>query len=134
MVAPVFRESVFVLVCVALMGGCALAALAAWQGKFLLGLSERFVKLPPSTKAVIVTAVVIATVSAQKPENVATNLHESARISIRENSCQFVDETTQGGRLRRLTRRILRNGGTERGWKFQTGLKVMGQKQIRQIL
>ena len=31
MAAPVFRESVFVWACVGLVGGCALAALAAWQ-------------------------------------------------------------------------------------------------------
>ena len=82
MVAPVFRELAFVWACVALMGGCALAALVVRQRKFLLGLSEQFVKMPPSTKAVIVTAVVIATVFAQKPGNVATNQHESARIEV----------------------------------------------------
>ena len=82
MVAPVFRELAFVWACVALMGGCALAALVVRQRKFLLGLSEGFVKMPPSTKAVIVTAVVIATVFAQKPGNVATNQHESARIEV----------------------------------------------------
>ena len=82
MVAPVFRGLAFVWACVALMGGCALAALVVRQRKFLLGLSEQFVKMPPSTKAVIVTAVVIATVFAQKPGNVATNQHESARIEV----------------------------------------------------
>ena len=82
MVAPVFRELAFVWACVALMGGCALAALVVRQRKFLLGLSEQFVKMPPSTKAVIVTAVVIATVFAQKTGNVATNQHESARIEV----------------------------------------------------
>ena len=30
-------------------------------------------------------------------EGVSTNLHESARISIRENSCQFVDKIVSGG-------------------------------------
>ena len=54
MAAPVFRESVFVWACVGLVGGCALAALAAWQRKFLLGLSEGFVRLPPSGKAVTI--------------------------------------------------------------------------------
>ena len=73
MVAPFFRELAFVLACVALMGGCALAALAIWQRRFLLGLLERFVRLPPSTKAVLVTAVVVATVFAQRPANVATD-------------------------------------------------------------
>ena len=97
MAAPVFRELVFVWACVALMVGCALAALAVRQRQFLLGLSERFVRLPPSTKAVIVTAVVVATVFAQKPTNVATNLHESARIEIRENPCQSVDKVSTDG-------------------------------------
>ncbi len=122
MVAPFFRESAFVWACIALMGGCALTALMLRQRKFLLGLSERFVKLPPSTKAVIVTAVVVATVFAQKPVNVSTNQHESVlveqvdtahtearshgeseewvstnqhestQISIRENPCQSVDK------------------------------------------
>ena len=82
MAAPVFRELAFVWACVGLVGGCALAALAAWQRKFLLGLSEGFVRLPPSGKAVLVTAVVVATVFAQKPGNVATNQHESARIEV----------------------------------------------------
>ncbi len=80
MVAPVFRDQAFVWACIALMGGCALAALMLRQRKFLLGLSERFVRLPPSAKAVIVTAVVVATVFAQKPGNVATNLHESVQV------------------------------------------------------
>ena len=142
MVAPVFRESAFVWVCASMLGVCVLAALVLWQRRFLLGLSERFVRLPPSTKAVIVTAVVVATVFAQKPANVstdftdlhgfgegvsatpnaedeekrrhgeastdftdshgsgeggATNLHESARISIRENPCQFVDKVSTDG-------------------------------------
>ena len=80
MVAPVFREPAFVWACVALMGGCALVALVVRQRKFLLGISEQFARLPPSTKAVIVTAVVFATVFAQKPTNVPTNQHESARV------------------------------------------------------
>ena len=80
MVAPVFRESAFVWACVALMGGCVLAALVVRQRKFLMGLSEEFIKLPPSAKAVLATAVVVATVFAQKPTNVSTNQHESARV------------------------------------------------------
>ena len=62
------------------MGGCVLAALVVRQRKFLMGLSEEFIKLPPSAKAVLATAVVVATVFAQKPTNVSTNQHESARV------------------------------------------------------
>ena len=80
MVAPVFREPAFVWACAALTGVCALAALAVWQRKFLLGLSEQLIRLPPSGKAVIVTAVVVATVFAQKPTNASTNQHESAQV------------------------------------------------------
>ena len=96
MVAPVFRESAFVWACIALMGGCALAALAVRQRKFLLGLSERFVKLPPSSKAVIVTAVVVATVFAQKPANVSTNQHESARAEVTMPAAPNAEETEVG--------------------------------------
>ena len=147
--AEIFRAPCFVWACVALAGGCLAAAAAVCAREFLFGLSERFVKLPPSTKAVIVTAIIVATVFAQKPANVSTNQHESARIEevmpaasaegsatlnaeeaearshgetstdftdshgfekwvttnqhestripIRDNSCKFVDETTQGG-------------------------------------
>ena len=104
MVAPVFREPAFVWACVLLASVCALAALAVWQRKFLLGLSERFFKLPPSSKAVIVTAVVIATVFAQKPTNVSTNQHESARIDVEvsatpiEEPTAFNTEEAEGGR------------------------------------
>ena len=80
MVAPVFREPAFVWACAALTGVCALAALAVWQRKFLLGLSEQLIRLPPSGKAVLVAAVVVATVFAQKPANVSTNQHESAQV------------------------------------------------------
>ena len=80
MVAPVFREPAFVWACVALTGVCALAALAVWQRKFLLGLSEQLIRLPPSGKAVLATAVVVATVFAQKPANVSTDTHGLARI------------------------------------------------------
>ena len=110
MVAPVFRESAFVWACASLVGGFALAALVVWQRWLLLELSERFVKLPPSTKAVIVTAVALATVFAQKDVNVSTdytdshgsgagvsaNRHESARNSIRDNPCQSVDKNSVG--------------------------------------
>ena len=103
MVAPVFREPAFVWACVALMGGCALAALALWQRRFLLGCLERFVRLPPSSKAVIVTAVVIATVFAQKPANVATDSHGFTRIeevsaTLIEEPTAFNTEETEGGR------------------------------------
>ena len=76
----IFRAPAFVWACVALAGGCFAAATAVCARKFLLGLLGQFIRLPPATKAVIVTAVVVATVFAQKPTNVATNLHESARI------------------------------------------------------
>ncbi len=79
-VAEIFRTPYFVWACVALAGGCLAAATAVCARKFLLGLLEQFVRLPPSSKADLVTAVVVATVFAQKPANVATNLHESARI------------------------------------------------------
>ncbi len=78
--------------CAVLAGGCLAAAGVLRMRKFLLGLSERFARLPSFSKAVIVTAVVVATVFAQKPGNVATNQHESARIEIRENPCQSVDK------------------------------------------
>ncbi len=123
MVAPVFRESAFIWACVSLTVVCVLAALVVRHQKFLLGFLERFIKLPPSAKTVIVTAVVVATVFAQKPGNVttdshglaqveqvdtahtearshgeggewvSTNLHESTQISIRENPCQSVDKS-----------------------------------------
>ena len=44
------------------------------------------------------TAIVVATVFAQKGENVAANLHESTRIQIRDNPCQSVDKTLAGER------------------------------------
>ena len=79
MVAPVFRESALVWVCVALTGGCLAVAVAVWARHFLRELSEQFIRLPPSAKAVLAAAVVVATVFAQKPGNVSTNQHESAR-------------------------------------------------------
>ena len=80
MVAPVFRESAFVWLCVALTGGCLAVAVAVWARKFLREVSEQFIRLSPSAKAVLAAAVVVATVFAQKPTNVSTNQHESARI------------------------------------------------------
>ena len=80
MVTPVFRESAFVLACVALAGGCLTVAIAVWARHFLRELSEPFIRLPPSGKAVLATAVVVATVFAQKPTNASTNQSESAEI------------------------------------------------------
>ena len=148
MVAPVFRESVFVWACVALMGGCALAMLAIRQRTFLLGLTERFVRLPPSSKAVIVTAVVIATVFAQKPTNVstnqpesaqvetahtearshgegeewgATNQHESARIGIRDNPCQSVGKDSSELRASvSPCEKIVTSNDVVRGYRLET--------------
>ena len=118
-VAPIFQESAFVWLCAALAGGCLVVAVAVRARHFLRELSERFIRLPPSGKAVLVAAVVVATVFAQKPANVltnqhesaqvetthtearshgegeewgATNQHESARIEIRDNPCQSVDK------------------------------------------
>ena len=59
---------------------CALAVLVLRHQKFLLGLSEQFVRLPPSGKAVIATAVALATVFAQKPGDVSTDSHGFTRI------------------------------------------------------
>ena len=119
MVAPIFQESAFVWACVTLAGGCLAVAVAVRTRHFLHELSEQFIRLPPSGKAVFVAAVVVATVFAQKPTNVstnqpesaqvetahtesrrhgegeegeATNQHESARIEICEDSCQSVDK------------------------------------------
>ena len=80
MVAPVFRESAFVWACVVLVGGCLTVAVAVRTRHFLRELSEQFISLPPSAKAVLATAVVVATVFAQKPTNVSTNQHESAQV------------------------------------------------------
>ncbi len=116
MVAPVFRESAFVWACVLMLSVCALAALAAWQRKFLLGLSEQFVRLPPSGKAVIATAAALATVFAQKPGDVSTdftdlhgledgastNLRESARAEVTmpsaSNTCAEETQSVSEGR------------------------------------
>ena len=80
MVAPVFRESALVWVCVALTGGCLAVAVAVWARHLLHEVSEQFIKLPPSAKAVLAAAVVVATVFAQKPMNVSTNQPESAQV------------------------------------------------------
>ena len=79
MVAPVLREPALVWSCVALAGGCLAAAVAVRARKFLRELSEQFIRLPPSGKAVLAAAVVVATVFAQKPTNVSTNQHESTQ-------------------------------------------------------
>ena len=84
MVAPVFRESAFVWACVTLESGCLTVAVAVWARHFLRKLSEQFIRLPPSAKAVLAAAVVVATVFAQKPMNVSTNLYESAKIKANE--------------------------------------------------
>ena len=80
MVAPVLREPAFIWACVLLLNVCVLAALVVRHQEFLLGFLERFIRLPPSGKAVLVAAVVVATVFAQKPANVLTNQHESAQV------------------------------------------------------
>ena len=80
MVAPVFREPAFVWACGALTGGCLAVPVAVWARHFLRELSEPFIRLPPSGKAVLATAVVVVTVFAQKPANVSTNQHESAQV------------------------------------------------------
>ena len=80
MVAPVLREPAFIWACVLLLNVCVLAALVVRHQEFLLGFLERFIRLPPSGKAVLATAVVVATVFAQKPTNESTNQSESAEI------------------------------------------------------
>ena len=80
MVAPVFRESAFVWACVALAGGSLVVAVAVRTRHFLRELSEQLIRLPPSGKAVLAAAVVVATVFAQKPTNASTNQSESAEI------------------------------------------------------
>ena len=80
MVAPVLRESAFVLACAALAGGCLAVAVAVWARHFLRELSEQFIRLPPTSKAVLVAAIVVATVFAQKPTSASTNQSESAEI------------------------------------------------------
>ena len=80
MVAPVLREPAFIWACAALAGGCLVVAVAVRARHFLRELSEQFIRLPPSGKAVLVAAVVVATVFAQKPTSVSTNQHESAQV------------------------------------------------------
>ena len=80
MVAPVLRESAFVWLCVVFAGGCLAVAVAVRARHFLHELSEQFISLPPTSKAVLVAAIVVATVFAQKPTNVSTNQSESAEI------------------------------------------------------
>ena len=78
-VATIFQESAFVWLCSALAGGCLAVAVAVRTRKFLRELSEQFIRLPPTSKAILVAAVVVATVFAQKPTSASTNQHESAR-------------------------------------------------------
>ncbi len=80
MVAPVLRESAFVWLCVVFAGGCLAVAVAVRARHFLRELSEQFISLPPTSKAVLVAAIVVATVFAQKPTNESTNQHESAQV------------------------------------------------------
>ena len=148
MVAPVFRESALVWVCVALTGGCLAVAVAVWARHFLRELSEQFIRLPPSAKAVLAAAVVVATVFAQKPMNVstnqpesaqvetahtesrrhgegeegeATNQHESARIEICEDSCQSVEKDSS--ELRAFVspcEKIVTSNDVVRGYRLET--------------
>ena len=107
--------------CAVLAGGCLAAAGVLRTRKFLLGLSERFARLPSFSKAVIVTAVVVATVFAQKPGNVATNQHESARIEIRENPCQSVDKDSFELRVSVAPREtIVSSNDVARGYRLET--------------
>ena len=80
MVAPVFREPTFIWACAALTGGCLTVAVAVRARHFLREVSEQFIRLPPSGKAVLAAAVVVATVFAQKPTSVSANQPESARV------------------------------------------------------
>ena len=80
MVAPVFRESAFVWACVTLESGCLTVAVAVRARHFLREVSEQFIRLPSTSKAVLVAAVVVATVFAQKPTSVSANQPESARV------------------------------------------------------
>ena len=80
MVAPVFREPTFIWACAALTGGCLTVAVAVRARHFLREVSEQFIRLPSTSKAVLVAAVVVATVFAQKPTSVSANQPESARV------------------------------------------------------
>ena len=76
-VAPIFQESAFVWLCTSLAGACFIVAVAVRARHFLRELSAQFIGLPPTSKAVLVAAVV-----AQKPTSVSTNQHESARAEV----------------------------------------------------
>ena len=111
MAAPVFRESAFVWACVGLVGGCALAALAAWQ-TYRVTCPMPFEIAAKSSDDIedsweadgaalwLHWPVAIRSQSLEsraRAKWLSTNLHESTRISIRENSCQFVaNQTTDG--------------------------------------
>lgn len=111
MSAPLFREPAFVWACVGLVGGCALAALAAWQ-TYRVTCPMPFEIAAKSSDDIedsweadgaalwLHWPVAIRSQSLgsrARAKWLSTNLHESARISIRENSCQFVaNQTTDG--------------------------------------
>ena len=111
MSAPLFREPAFVWVCVGLVGGCALAALAAWQ-TYRVTCPMPFEIAAKSSDDIedsweadgaalwLHWPVAIRSQSLEsraRAKWLSTNLHESTRISIRENSCQFVaNQTTDG--------------------------------------
>ncbi len=97
MVAPVFRAPVFIWACVALVSGCLAVAVAVRARHFLHELSEQFISLPPSAKAVLATAVVVATVFAQKPMNASTNQHESAQVETTHTEARSHGEGEEWG-------------------------------------
>ena len=111
MAAPVFRESAFVWACVGLVGGCALAALAAWQ-TYRVTCPMPFEIAAKSSDDIedsweadgaalwLHWPVAIRSQSSEsraRAKWLSTNLHESTRISTRENSYQFVDSQTTDG-------------------------------------
>ena len=148
MVVPVFREVAFIWACAALAGGCLVVAVAVWARHFLRKLPEQFIRLPPSSKAMLVAAVVVATVFAQKPTSVstnqpesaqvetahteershgegeegeATNQHESARIEICEDPCQSVDKDSSELRASvSPCEKIVTSNDVVRGYRLET--------------
>ena len=157
MVAPIFQESAFVWACVTLAGGCLAVAVAVRTRHFLHELSEQFIRLPPSGKAVFVAAVVVATVFAQKPTNVstnqhesaqvetahtearshgegeegeATNQHESARIEICEDPCQSVDKDSSELRASvSPCEKIVTSNDVVRGYRLETVGRVVDENE-----
>ena len=122
MVAPVFRESVFVWTCVALMGGCALVAFAWMSRKPLLGLMEQFLRLSPFQKTfAVLTVSFVALWAGEKQKDVSTNQHESARIEIRENPCQSVDKSPDELRASASPcEKIVSSNDAVRGYRLET--------------